>query len=87
MAVRKSAAAKPEPEAKVDDEAVEAEAPVVPERTGFVRRNLDGSSAQRPGFVLVVEENPSDAELIAAWNLNGELPPKSQPIEYVHRTW
>lgn len=86
MAVRKSAAAKPEP-VKVEVETTAVEAPEVPERTVFVRRNVDGSPNQTPGFVLVVEENASEAELAAAWNNGGELPPQGQVVEYYPRTW
>lgn len=83
MAVRKAPAAKPEPAPKAP-KAVEI--PDNADRVASVTRNLDGSPMQSDPFVLVVEEDSSDAELAAAWNLNGELPPADQPIVYVHRT-
>jgi hypothetical protein len=91
MAVRKPAAAKPEPEAKTEDTPVSnGSADVEPftavDRVAVVTRNSDGSPRQTEGFVLVVHEDPTDEELAAAWNYKGELPPKGQPVEYVART-
>lgn len=50
-----------------------------------VSRCADGSPAYRDGFVLCLPEDPTDAELVAAWNDGDELPPKNQPIIYVAR--
>jgi hypothetical protein len=52
-----------------------------------VSRNEDGSPKQTPGFVLLVPEDPTDEELAAAWNKDGELPPKDQAIKYHPRAW
>lgn len=72
------AAKKPEPKTP----AVAEDADVV----GVVTRNADGSPAQRPGFVLLVPEDPTDDELAVAWNDGGKLPPADQPLRYHPRT-
>jgi hypothetical protein len=69
MAVRKTAA-KSAPEPKVE----------LPEddggRLNHVSRDEDGNSLENPGFRLQVQEGASDADKVAGWNLNGELPPE-----------
>jgi hypothetical protein len=52
-----------------------------------VSRNADGSPKQTPGFVLLVPEDPTDEELAAAWNKDGEMPPKGQAIRFHPRAW
>jgi hypothetical protein len=75
-------AKKPEPKAAPPDAPAD-DVDVV----AVVTRNADGSPAPRPGFVLHVPEDPTDAELAAAWNDNGKLPPAEQPVRYHPRGW
>lgn len=76
-----SSAKKPDPKATPD--AAGDDVDVV----GVVTRNADGSPSQRPGFVLLVPEDPTDAELAAAWNDSGKLPPAGQTVRYHPRSW
>lgn len=74
-------AKKPEPKATPDAPADDADVVAV------VTRDADGKPSQRDGFVLLVPENPTDAELAAAWNDNGKLPPAGQALRYAPRGW
>lgn len=52
-----------------------------------VTRDVDGKPIGSAEFVLLVPENPTDAELAAAWNDNGKLPPAGQALRYAPRGW
>lgn len=67
MAVRKSAAkAAPAPRVELDEDSGA--------RICSVSRDSDGNCLEEPGFRLLVQEGASDADKVAAWNLNGEMP-------------
>lgn len=79
---RKPAAAK-QAEAKAELDLQSGEVDVI----GVVSRDVDGNPISGVGFVLQVPEDPTDDELAAAWNNNGEMPPKGQTYAYVSRTF
>lgn len=51
-------------------------------RINRVSRDEEGNSCEAPGFRLYIQEGASDEDRIAAWNLNGELPPE-EVIAYI----
>lgn len=84
MAVSRKPAAKPA--AKADSKSEPELGPACDvDVVSVVSRLADGSPAYRDGFVLCLPEDATDVEVAAAWNNDGELPPKNQPIIYVPR--
>lgn len=69
MAVRKAAAKAAEaPKVELDEDNGA--------RVCSVSRDYDGNCLEAPGFRLLLQEDASDEDKAAAWNLGGELPPE-----------
>lgn len=76
-------AKKQEPEPKPAQDTAADDVAVV----AVVSRDVDGKPANGDSFVLLVPEDPTDAELAAAWNDNGKLPPAGQALRHHPRGW